>query len=90
MRTSWVVLLIILIATAVYAPSFSNAFIGDDGPLIVQNPLIRGFSHIKEIFTSSYIGENVYYGPLAIFSHTIEFPFFGLNLLVVETLGPMS
>lgn len=81
MRRSWVLLLLGLLGAAVYSNALSGAFLGDDSTLIVQNPLVKNWRFIPQIFISSYEGQGVYWRPLAIFSHALEYPVWGLNPL---------
>jgi len=74
-----IVILLVFIGFLIYANSFNNSFIKDDGTLIVENYLIKNCRHIFEIFKRSYTGHGAYYRPLAIVSHLIEYPFYRLN-----------
>ncbi|MGE5280687.1 MAG: hypothetical protein ACM3L6_08105, partial [Deltaproteobacteria bacterium] len=46
------VLIIILVAGVVYAPSLSGHFVYDDLILVRDNPYIRSFHHVPEIFST--------------------------------------
>jgi len=76
---TWVPCVLILLGLLIYGGSFSGTFLGDDEVIIVNNPLIQGARPVSEIFTSSYTGDGVYYRPLAVFTHFLEYPFFGLR-----------
>ncbi len=51
----------------------------DDEVSIVKNPLITSFSHLPEIFQTSFFEGNAYYRPLVTTSFMVEYHFFGLN-----------
>lgn len=50
-NSGWAIFLLLVAGLAIYSNSLANGFVWDDRFLIVNNQFIRGFSHIKEIFT---------------------------------------
>ena len=78
-----------LIAFAVlitYGNTLNSEFIHDDKAEILQNPFVRDFSHIREIFTSAawtfggegpYQLSSNYYRPIQYLSYAVLYRFFG-------------
>ncbi len=87
---------LILIATLPYLNSLVNGFIYDDKRLILANPYLRSFGHLREIFFTnpwSFLGTRGvtnYYRPLVTFGYLVSYQLFGtlaygyhlVNLLV--------
>jgi tetratricopeptide (TPR) repeat protein len=79
-----VLITIFLIGLAAYRGAFTKGvFLFDDLSLIIDNPFIKDFSHIKDIFiTQLYKGSGVYsnfYRPMQALSSMLEYHFFGLK-----------
>jgi tetratricopeptide (TPR) repeat protein len=77
-------LFLTLIAMGVYWNTLPNQFVAGDRQFILRNPHIGSFDTVKKAFTSDYWeklgGESfIYYRPLTIFSHFIDFTLYGLN-----------
>ncbi len=51
----------------------------DDEYCIVNNMNLRSFSHLREVFSSSFFGSNSYYRPLVTFSFMVEYYVYALN-----------
>lgn len=51
----------------------------DDQAAIINNPLIKDFSNIDKILSSSYFGLKIYWRPLVFLSYMAEHHFFGLD-----------
>jgi len=75
---------IIALATAPYLNILLNGFVYDDHTQVTNNPYLRSFHHIREIFTTtvwSYMGvEGVtnYYRPLMTLGYAVCYRLFGL------------
>ena len=78
---------IILISTLSYANSLSNSFVWDDYVLIVENDFVRGFSHLKDIFSKDFFDisgvefnfKYGYYRPIITLSYGIDYLIWELN-----------
>lgn len=73
------ILLLLLATAAVYARLLEHDFINlDDKWYVTQNQSIAGFSwqHIKEVFTSFYIGN---YAPVQMLSYMLDYTIWGLQ-----------
>ena len=73
-----------LIAMGVYWNTLPNQFVAGDRQFILRNPEIGNFDTVKHAFTSDYWeklgGESfIYYRPVTIFSHFIDFTLYGHN-----------
>jgi tetratricopeptide (TPR) repeat protein len=69
-----------LIGLLTYGWSFQNDLFWDDEVLIINNPLIRSFSMMKEIFTHGFwAGSGNYYRPLSIFTYLLDYQVWGLD-----------
>lgn len=80
-RNAWLVLA--ALGVLVYANTLAGPFVHDDIVFILQNPQVRTFSDISQVFTRSSITPpdlvfaNPYYRPLLDVLYKIEFLFFG-------------
>lgn len=63
----------------VYSFSLGGDFKTDDRFSITLNPLIRDFSHIGEIFTRGYFGDQAFYRPFVYLTYLIEYSLFNVN-----------
>ena len=45
--------LLLVLAVLPYANTLANSFVYDDFPQLVENPYVRGFRHLREIFTTT-------------------------------------
>jgi len=71
-------------ASLPYLNILLNGFVYDDDTLLVQNPYVRGFQHLKEIFTGdiwSFRGLAVtnYYRPMMTLGYMLIYKIFGLR-----------
>lgn len=79
--------LLAVLAVVPYANVFSNNFVLDDFPIIVENTLIRDVRNVGELFTSNYWGEGDpardrgLYRPLTVFTYAIDYAFWKLKPL---------
>jgi tetratricopeptide (TPR) repeat protein len=72
--------LIILLGVTLYSFSLGAPFSAlDDKFSIVDNPLVRNWNAIREIFTTPFFGAKHYYRPLVQLSYLCEYQAFGLN-----------
>ena len=75
-RPAVAVLLLSLLAMAIYANSLRNGFVFDDLGLVVQNPTIRDIRQLPGILG---LAGHAAYRPLRTASYAIDYYFFGLN-----------
>ena len=83
----WIIVLalsfIIFLTLYIYSFSFKGGFIWDDYPLIYNNVSIRSFSHLKEVFTSTWGAgsgvESTFYRPFTIATFMIDYKLWGLH-----------
>ncbi len=80
----YIIPLLILLAAAVYWNTLPNDFVAGDRQFILRNKHIGEFSTVFNSFTSDYWGKLggesfIYYRPLVILTHFIDFQLFGLN-----------
>ena len=73
-----------LLAVLPYANSLRNSFVYDDIQQVLENPYIRNFHHLREIFTTNvwsfvgdYRGKSNYYRPLMMLGYTLCYQIFG-------------
>jgi Tfp pilus assembly protein PilF len=79
----------LLIGFAVYSSGFSNPFLGDDYPQIINNPLVHSISHIALFYSAGtiYSGNKsspltgVYYRPLMTTLYSLTYSVFGASPL---------
>jgi tetratricopeptide (TPR) repeat protein len=76
------IVITILLSCAVYVNTLRNGFVYDDIPQVVQNPWIRDFQFLPEIFSANVwafqgISTN-YYRPLLHISYLMSYHLFGL------------
>lgn len=75
--------LLVITGCALYFNSLKNDFIWDDEFLILHNPFLQSFSHIKDFFTHNlgYASGNrsLYYRPLQETSYAVDYHFWSLN-----------
>ncbi len=76
--------MLILLSALPYANTFRNGFVYDDITQVLNNPYIRNFRHLREIFTTtvwSYIGDfrgiSNYYRPLMTLGYLLCYRIFG-------------
>lgn len=76
--------LIVLLGLAVYSNSFKGQFLWDDLYLVQNNPYIKDWSYLTEIFTSSLKtsgGEATnFYRPIQVFTYLIDYSLWQLNV----------
>lgn len=71
---------IALIVIALYSFMLHAPFRGmDDGPTIVDNPVIRDVRNVPQVLTGSFFQDRSYYRPLVTLSFMAEYHVFGLN-----------
>ncbi|MBU1887637.1 MAG: tetratricopeptide repeat protein [Candidatus Omnitrophica bacterium] len=77
--------LLIVLGFLVYFNSLKGVFVFDDRALIIDNPFIKDFSYIKDIFTTHlFKGSGIYsnfYRPIQSLSFMIDYRIWGLNPL---------
>jgi hypothetical protein len=76
--------LLILLAAVVYWNTLGNDFVAGDRQFILRNKHIGEFSTVLNSFTSDYWGKLggesfIYYRPLVIFTHFVDFTLYELN-----------
>ena len=82
--TTWMLLILLILAVAPYFNSLQNGFVFDDHNEVQTNPYIRSFSHVPEIFSTRILahlgarGATNYYRPISIFGFLICYQLFGL------------
>jgi len=81
-----IVLLILTVGILVYHRTLlKGVFLFDDNALILDNPLIKNFSHIRDIFkTHLFYGSGIYsnfYRPIQSLSFMLDYNFWQLNPL---------
>src|SRR5579863_7612410 len=82
--TTWMLLILLVLAVAPYLNSLQNGFVFDDHNEVQTNPYIRSFSHVGEIFSTRILahlgsrGATNYYRPISIFGFLICYKLFGL------------
>jgi tetratricopeptide (TPR) repeat protein len=82
-NSSTLVGVLILLAIIPYLNTLLNGFVYDDTMQILENPYIRSFDHLKEVFGTtvwSYIGDmggTNYYRPMMTFGYLICYQLFG-------------
>ena len=72
--------LIALLGGAVYINSINGQFIWDDQHLIVNNPLIKSWSHLPGIFTGNITAEYPFYRPVLMLTLMFDYALFGLKV----------
>jgi tetratricopeptide (TPR) repeat protein len=79
----WLLVFLALCAGLAYGNILFNAFVYDDNTQILNNPYLRSFRHLREIFTTtvwSYVGvQGVtnYYRPMMTLGYLLCYQFFG-------------
>ncbi|EPB68418.1 hypothetical protein ANCCEY_12496 [Ancylostoma ceylanicum] len=53
---NWLILVIAALAILPYIPSLDGEFVFDDSATILNNPIVTGKSHLKQVFTTDYWG----------------------------------
>ena len=77
------ILAVLACATLPYLNMLGNGFVYDDHSQVTNNPYVQGFSHLKEIFTTtvwSYVGAQGvtnYYRPMMTFGYLVCYRLFG-------------
>lgn len=75
LRARWIPAAVIILVTVVaYWPSLGGAFVWDDAPVIVNNPMIHGGDGIVRFWTST---TQIDYWPVAYSTHWLEWRIFG-------------
>lgn len=80
----YIIPLLILLAAVAYWNTLPNDFVAGDRQFILRNEHIGAFSTVLNSFTSDYWGKLggesfIYYRPLVILTHFIDFQLYGLN-----------
>jgi tetratricopeptide (TPR) repeat protein len=78
------ILFLLIIAAGAYWNTLPNDFVAGDRQFILRNENIGDFSTVLNAFTSDYWGKLggesfIYYRPLVILTHFIDFKLYGLN-----------
>jgi tetratricopeptide (TPR) repeat protein len=73
-----------LVSMGVYWNTLPNQFVAGDRQFILRNPQIGNFATVTNAFTADYWGKLggesfIYYRPVTIFSHFIDFTLYGLS-----------
>jgi protein O-mannosyl-transferase len=77
--------LLFLLGVLPYLNTLRNGFVYDDDSQVLQNPYIRDFGHLREIFTTEVLSYKSggsapnYYRPLMNFGYLLCFRLFGLH-----------
>ena len=78
-----VVVFLVLCAALPYANTLLNGFVYDDTSQILENPYIRSFRYLRQIFTTSvfsYLGmPSRYYRPMMTFGYLLCYKVFGFQ-----------
>lgn len=77
-------ILVGILAGGLYLNTLGNAFVFDDEPAIVANPLIRDLRNLPTIFLTDYWRDperGLYYRPLTVASFAVNYALGGLNPL---------
>jgi hypothetical protein len=80
----YIIPFLLLLAAVVYWNTLGNDFVAGDRQFILRNKHIGDFSTVLNSFASDYWGKLggesfIYYRPLVIFTHFVDFTLFGLN-----------
>ncbi|HXJ97136.1 MAG TPA: tetratricopeptide repeat protein [Terriglobia bacterium] len=82
------------IAVLPYLNSLSNGFVYDDVSQVLNNPYLRSFHYLRQIFTSSvwsfqggYAGVTNYYRPMMSFGYLVCYRLFGPNAFVFHAVN---
>jgi tetratricopeptide (TPR) repeat protein len=82
-RAFWFqILLLLLIPLALGLPTLAHDFVWDDHSLLLENSAVVGPFSIRQIFASRVVlesGATIFYRPLQLLSHALEFRAFGAN-----------
>jgi len=74
---------IVFLTLYIYSFSFNGGFIWDDHIIIYSNPYIQSFSHLREVFATSWTAgsgvEIPYYRPFTIFTFMFDYKLWGLH-----------
>ena len=78
------IIFLTLISMGVYWNTLPNQFVAGDRQFILRNPQIGSFDTVTNSFTADYWGKLggesfIYYRPVTIFSHFIDYSLYGLN-----------
>ena len=78
------IIFLTLISMGVYWNTLPNQFVAGDRQFILRNPQIGNFDTVINALTADYWGKLggesfIYYRPVTIFSHFIDFTLYGLN-----------
>lgn len=83
MRTAGALLVLAVLTLVTYANSIGNGFVWDDKGIIVNNTLLRDWSHLLDFFSlpdTVYAEDRApYYRPLNRMTYLVEYHLFGLN-----------
>ncbi len=78
-----VVALLLVLAFLPYANTLANGFVYDDYPQLLDNPYVRSFGHLREVFTKTVWsfqgaqGISNYYRPLMTLGYLVCYKLFG-------------
>ena len=77
------IIIIALIGILVYFNSLDNSFVWDDKDLIVENPLIKNWTHLGDIFKKDlfYVApeKSFYYRPIQSLSYVLDYSIYRLK-----------
>lgn len=84
--TSRLAIVVALLAFVPYVNTFSNDFVLDDVPIVVENPVIRDLSNVGRMLTTNFWGEEVeteqhrgLYRPVTNLSYALDYAFWDLK-----------
>ena len=81
---TWHLVVIVAAVVVVYLNSFQNTFLWDDRYLIVENPRIKTWSRVPELFSSDLFPQGVlsrYYRPVQAVTYVLDYQVWGLDPL---------
>ena len=82
MKKSVAVLILVVVACAVYAPAMRDGFVWDDTALILRDPLIRSWRLVAEGFNHFLFVDATpsdFYRPLQRLTYTLDYALFGFH-----------
>jgi len=86
MRNNGIILILVLVVLVIYGNSLFNDFVWDDFAFIVDNPFIKQFKFIPDLFLKNLNytapvgrGFDAYYRPFFLLSFMIDYHFWKLN-----------
>ena len=79
-RDLWLVIALLLLATATFLPALTGDFVWEDYPLVVDNPLVRSVSSVGAIFAAPFLAARPNsYHPLVTLTYLTDYQVWRLN-----------